>query len=266
MTHSSPSDRPARSARPGPDVVRRLQLEFAGSIEGLLPVAELFDGVPDIVFFVKDRAGRYLAVNETLVARCQLSCKEEALGRTARDIFPGELGESFAAQDAEIVALGRGLRDRLELHFYPGGRRGWCLSHKEPVRDARGRAIGLCGISRDLQMPGERECDLSALSAALEHIRQNLDQPLRLPELARIAGLSVYQFDQRIRALFQLTAGQYLVKLRIDAACAALAAGDAPIAEIALDCGYSDQSSFSRQFKQAVGFSPLAFRRRTQGG
>jgi AraC-like DNA-binding protein len=77
-----------------------------------------------------------------------------------------------------------------------------------------------------------------------------------------MAGLSVYQFDQRIRSLFHVTAGQYIVKVRIDAACKRLTTTDEAIAQIALSCGYSDQSAFSRQFKQAVGISPLAYRRK----
>jgi AraC-like DNA-binding protein len=38
------------------------------------------------------------------------------------------------------------------------------------------------------------------------------------------------------------------------------------VARIALDCGYSDQSAFSRQFKQVTGISPAAYRRRLARG
>ena len=64
--------------------------------------------------------------------------------------------------------------------------------------------------------------DYAALSGCIDHIHRHLDEPLRLPALADMAGMSVYQLDQRIRALFRLSAGQYLVKVRIDAACAKL--------------------------------------------
>ena len=52
------------------------------------------------------------------------------------------------------------------------------------------------------------------------------------------------------------------MKVRIDAACERLSLSGEPIAQIALACGYSDQSAFSRQFKQAVGISPLAYRKK----
>ena len=240
----------------------RLRKSFFESLDGMPPLDSLFDGVPDIVFFIKDAQGRYMAVNETLASRCGLPDKSAAIGLTAEQLFPPPLGEGFAAQDRQILKSGLGIRDHLELHLYAGGRRGWCLTFKEPVRGRDGRIAGVCGISRDLHGPHDRQEDFAAMSKALDHIHKHFDEPLRLPQLADMAGLSVYQFDQRIRALFHVTAGQYLVKVRIDAACERLSLTAEPIAQIALSCGYSDQSAFSRQFKQAVGISPLAYRKK----
>ncbi len=235
---------------------------FLQSLDGLLPVDRLFDGVPDIVFFVKDAQGRYMAVNDTLATRCGLADKNDAIGLTAGELFPPPLGHAFALQDQEILRSGHPIRDHLELHLYPGGRSGWCLTFKEPILAKNGQVAGICGISRDLHSPGERGADFAAMSGAIDYIHRHYDEALRLPGLAEMAGLSVYQFDQRIRSLFHLTAGQYLVKVRIDAACQRLSGTHEPIAQIALSCGYSDQSAFSRQFKQAVGISPLAYRRK----
>jgi AraC-like DNA-binding protein len=243
-----------------------LRKAFMDAAGGMLPVDRLFDGVPDIVFFIKDAAGRYMAVNDTLAARCGLSGKDEAIGRTAEELFPDPFGSAFGTQDRAILGGGPAIRDHLELHLYPGGKSGWCLTYKEPIPGRDGGVAGLCGISRDLHAPGAQDGDFKAMSTAIDHIHKHYDEPLRLSALAEIAGMSVYQFDQRIRALFRVTAGQYLVKVRIDAACARLTGTREPIARIALDCGYSDQSAFSRQFKQAVGMSPLAYRRRTAGG
>lgn len=243
-----------------------LQKVFFESIGGHLPVDRLFDGVSDIVFFVKDSLGRYMAVNDTLATRCGLADKADAIGRTAGELFPSPLGDAFVQQDREILRSGSGIRDHLELHLYPGGGRGWCLTFKEPIPGKNAGIVGICGISRDLQIPGAAEGDFAALSATLDHIQRHVDEPLRLPTLAEMAGLSVYQFDQRIRSLFHVTAGQYLVKVRIDAACKHLAGTTQAIAQIALGSGYSDQSAFSRQFKQAVGISPMAYRRKFADG
>jgi AraC-like DNA-binding protein len=60
---------------------------------------------------------------------------------------------------------------------------------------------------------------------------------LTLGDLAKRAGLSLYQFDQRIRAMFGLSAGQYLTRLRIEQASERLRRSNDPISAIALDCG-----------------------------
>ena len=239
---------------------------FFESLDSILPVDRLFDGVPDIVFFIKNADGRYMAVNDTLALRCGLPDKASVLGFTAEELFPSPLGNAFALQDKEILRGGSSIRDHLELHLYPGGSSGWCLTFKEPIFGNNGHIVGVCGISRDLHSPGQQGADFAALSRVINHIHRHYDEPLRLPALAKMAKLSVYQFDQRIRSLFHVTAGQYLVKVRLDAACKRLSGSDEAIAQIALSCGYSDQSAFSRQFKQAVGISPLAYRKKLTRG
>jgi AraC-like DNA-binding protein len=79
-------------------------------------------------------------------------------------------------------------------------------------------------------------------------------------ELARRAGLSVYQFERRIRRIFRMTAGQLIRKARMEAALQRLREDDSSIAAIASACGYSDQSAFTRQFRRTVGCSPTEYR------
>ena len=83
---------------------------------------------------------------------------------------------------------------------------------------------------------------------------------LRVGDLAALAGLSDYQFEERIRAIFQLTAGQFIQQVRMENAMRLLRATEQPIAQIALECGYSDQSAFTRQFRQTTGMPPTGYR------
>ena len=218
---------------------------------------ELFDRVDDTVFFLKDRDARYVAVNTTLVRRCARAAKSDLIGRTAREAFPGPLGACFDDQDRRVLAEGLSIVGRLELHLYPDGGEGWCLTWKEPLSDASGRIVGLCGISRDAPTP---QTDVAALSSVLAYVDDHLDAPLRIPDLAARAGLSAFQLDQRIRALFGLSAGQYLTRARIERACNRLRRTDAPISVVALECGYGDQAAFTRQFHKSVGLTPKAYR------
>ena len=223
---------------------------------------ELFDRLPDVVFFVKDTSGRYVAVNETLVHRLGLNNKSDLLGRTTRDLFPAPLGERYLAQDLGVCRSGREISDLLELHLYPNHREGWCVTTKVPVRGRDGAVIGLAGTSRDVHAPASGSGSLQDLAGTVRHIQEHCDQPLRVEKLAAMARLSPYRFTRRIRLLFGLTPAQLIIKTRVDTARRMLRDSEAPIGRIAVACGYCDQSAFTRQFKAAVGLTPAQYRER----
>ncbi|WP_158815340.1 AraC family transcriptional regulator [Methylocapsa sp. S129] len=221
---------------------------------------ELFDRIADTVFFLKDRDARYVAVNDALVRRCALASKADLIGRTAREVFPAPLGERFDDQDRRVLKEGLSINGRLELHLYPDRRQGWCLTWKEPLSGRDGKIVGLSGISRDVPTLTSPQPDVTALSSVLGYIHDHLDASLRLPDLAARARLSVFQFDQRIKALFGLSAGQYLTRARIERACNRLRQTDDPISIVAQECGYADQAAFTRQFHKSAGLTPKAYR------
>ena len=221
----------------------------------------LFDRLPDVVFFVKDLAGRYVAVNETLRIRCGVPHKRVLLGRRADEVFPHPLGIAYAAQDRLVATTGTAIEDRLELHLYPDGRRGWCLTYKRPLRGARGAVAFVVGLSRDLHLPDAGHPEYRQLAAAVEVIRSRYDEPLRIEQLAREAHLSVDRFERLVGRVFHLTPRQLLTKTRVEAASRMLAAGKDTIADVAQACGYSDHSAFTRQFRAVAGMTPRAFRK-----
>jgi PAS domain S-box-containing protein len=223
---------------------------------------DLFDAIADTVYFLKDRDCCYRAVNQTLVERTGRTSKSELLGRTPEDVFKGDLGRRIAEQDRAIMQSGRMLAAELELHLYANGSEGWCLTWKSPLRDAAGAVVGLFGMSRDVKLGNETSNETRALSDVLSYARHHLDQSLRISDLATRAELSVFQFDQRIRLLFGMSAGQYVTRLRIDHARERLRHSSAPISQIALECGYADQTAFSRQFRKIAQLTPQKYRTR----
>ena len=50
-------------------------------------VEAIFDALNDVAFFVKDRDGRYLSINRTMVRRCGVRHKRDVLGKTALELF-----------------------------------------------------------------------------------------------------------------------------------------------------------------------------------
>lgn len=247
------AQRSRRAPTPAPDGLDTL-LAAAGF------ALDLLDGLPDVVFFAKDAEGRYRAVNDTLVRRLGKRTKRDLVGRTACDLFPSPLGERYLEQDLAVCRTGRPVEDLLELHLYPDGREGWCLTTKLPMRDGAGRIVGLAGTSRDVRPPDVLDDSVEGLAGVLSQLHDDPAGPHRVEELARQAGLSPARFSRRIRALFGVSAAQLVVKVRIDAARRMLLDRKTPIAGIALACGYCDQSAFTRQFKAVTGLTPAQYR------
>lgn len=240
---------------------------LAGAGHGSLPqivahfslLEPVFDAMPDVVFFVKDTAARYVLANRTLAARCGFKDKRALLGKTAEQVFPARFGRIYTAQDKAVVAHDSKLIDQLELHLYPGRQPGWCLTCKLPLHDAQGKVIGVAGTSRDLQAPEGSHPAYHRLATVAQYIQENYAQPLQLSHLAKLANMSVAQIERYFHKIFHLTPRQVLLKARLDAA-SALLAGDASITDIATRCGYNDHSAFTRQFKATVGVTPSQYR------
>ena len=227
-------------------------------------LAELFDHAPDVAFFVKDSAGRYLAVNESLVKRHGYRFKSQVLGRRPCDICPGDFGQLPAEQDAQVLRTGKPLIDHLEQQWYLPRRPVWCLTTKLPLRDAAGEIVGLIGISRDVRAPVDLRNIPGELAAVLEHFEKNLAEPATPSSLARRAGLTPPKFARLIHRFFDLTPTQFLNQTRLAAAARLLRETSLGVSAIAQECGFYDHSAFSRAFHSAMGATPSEYRKARQ--
>ncbi len=115
--------------------------------------------------------------------------------------------------------------------------------------DAEDRATG--GL-------GNRQ--FAAVRAVME---ERLAEPVPLAELASVAGLSVSQFGRQFKARTGLAPHRFLLGLRVDQACRLLRAETAPIAEIAVRCGFSHQEHLTRVMRAHLDTTPGAVRRRS---
>ena len=229
-------------------------------LDSLQPIAPLLDTLNDVVFFIKDLQARYVFVNQTLARRCGRKHSDDLLGLTAENVFPERFGPLYTEQDRRVLSSGRELADQLELHLYFGNQSIWCLTHKRPLKDAQGNVVGLAAISRDLQLPQSNHPAFQKLAAVDAHIRHHFTRPISLAELTAIAGLSVAQLERHCKRIFQLTPRQLIHKARLEEASRLLQDPELPITEIALRCGYTDHSAFSRQFRALTGLSPSQYR------
>ncbi len=224
-------------------------------------VEQLFDDLHNIVFYIKDVEGRYRLVNNSLVRRSGNESKSQTLGKTPTELIGAKDGKVYEKQDQKLFETGKPVRNCLELRTYANGSMGWCLSHKYPLLGKTGAVIGLMGITVDLNMPDNTGRDYLDLSEAIQHIQANLSEKPTVQKMAKIAHMSVYQLDKKMRQIFNLTAGQWIIQQRIDRACGLLIETEHPLSSVAMEIGYSDQSAFARQFKLTTGMTPGQFRK-----
>src|SRR6516165_2904694 len=111
---------------------------------------------------------------------------------------------------------------------------------------------------------------IQRVNLAIDHIVGRLGEPLRLRDLARVAMLSPFHFHRVFQALVGSTPADFVRRLRLEKALAMLSHPRPPsLTAIALACGFSSSSDFSRCFKRRFGVPPSSFDldawRRTHG-
>ncbi len=98
------------------------------------------------------------------------------------------------------------------------------------------------------------------VNRAVDHVTQHLAEPLRLEEVARAACFSPYHFHRIFRGLMGETLASFVKRVRLERAVYLLSHRvDANLTEIALACGFSSSSDFSRCFRGHYGVPPSLF-------
>ncbi len=111
--------------------------------------------------------------------------------------------------------------------------------------------------------PATASTYLERVNLAIDHILTNLDKPLRLDDVARAAHFSPFHFHRVFQAITGETLADFTKRLRLERALSMMAnppRNRAPsLTHIALACGFSSSSDFSRAFKDRFGAPPSSF-------
>lgn len=127
----------------------------------------------------------------------------------------------------------------------------------------------LIDLSQTTQMPllpliSERTHQDALVQRGQNWLQEHMAEAVRISDLAQQLAVSERTLVRRFQAALQQSPLTYLQSLRIDTARALLEAGDLSTAQIAQYVGYSDISSFTRLFRERLGFTPAAYRGRLQ--
>jgi AraC family transcriptional regulator len=92
-------------------------------------------------------------------------------------------------------------------------------------------------------------------------IDKNLHRAIPIQDLSVVARRSPAHFARSFKLTFGEPPHAYMVKRRLEKACHLMVTSSAPLIEIALSAGFSDQAHLCRLFRQAFGQSPASWRR-----
>ncbi|MDF1826606.1 MAG: AraC family transcriptional regulator [Verrucomicrobiales bacterium] len=221
----------------------------------------LFNHLPGILFFAKDCEGRLLAANRGLLDLYGYQNEEDFWGVTDFELLPRSLAEKFRKDDRQVVATGKPLLEMVEVFISRQGIPAWFLTNKIPIRSKEGDIIGVMGTIQDFDQQRELLPADSDILPALSFMGANFSREISIPGLAEKSGLSVRQFERKFKEHLKTPPQQYIIKMRVHAACDELRRSRKPLAEIATELGFYDQAAFSRQFRKHMGMTPLHYRK-----
>ncbi|MGN1315058.1 MAG: AraC family transcriptional regulator [Lachnospiraceae bacterium] len=100
---------------------------------------------------------------------------------------------------------------------------------------------------------------LSSIKNVLSYIAENYSHNISLESLSRIAGMNPKYFCRYFRSMTERTPIDYLNYYRIECACEMLSTKDISVKEVAISCGFNDESYFIKTFSKYKGITPKQF-------
>jgi AraC family transcriptional regulator len=144
---------------------------------------------------------------------------------------------------------------------------GWAVMAELEAAEPFGRLYGDClgvalashllrsyvpsGVSRAASRLPQRR-----MARVLNFIHENVASDLSLAELAKIAGLSASHFKTLFKRSVGMPVHRYVIRRRVEYATELLQNSDAPMADVALQAGFANQSHMARSMRRALGVTP----------
>jgi AraC-like DNA-binding protein len=139
--------------------------------------------------------------------------------------------------------------------------------YKEFTERDRFSLLALESISTELLVVASRKNTKKSLNKppkwllrVIDYLYENYSDSIGLNELAKIADVHPTHLARVFRQFERCTAGDFVRKIRIKKACQKIIDSNSSLVEIALDTGFSDQSHFTRSFKNLTGMTPTEYR------
>ncbi|MEA3072655.1 MAG: AraC family transcriptional regulator [Alphaproteobacteria bacterium] len=118
--------------------------------------------------------------------------------------------------------------------------------------------------ARHTPIKSPHRLDDRRLRRVLAYVEEHLADDITVADLANVACLSIFHFTRTFAATMGVPPHRYISRRRLESAKTMIATGRASLSEIAFNCQFSSQSSFTRAFRRATGMTPNEYRRTLQ--
>ncbi|MGJ8696258.1 MAG: helix-turn-helix domain-containing protein [Verrucomicrobiaceae bacterium] len=226
---------------------------------------ELFEHLPMVVFWVKDREGRFVRCNRRFEDFHGLG-RGEWKGMTDFDLHAPEMAARYREEDERVIEAGEALPNEVWMVPDRKGVLHWWVSTKAPVMSPEGEICGVAGAMYEIADAAGMMSPYDRLEGALTLLHQEYGRTLSGEELAKASFLSVSQFNRVFREVMGQSVKEYLNSLRVEMAKGLLLQTDKTLAEIAGEVGFYDGSEFGKRFKKKEGVTPREYRGRLRIG
>lgn len=236
-------------------------MEVQGIINkaGVNQLIAAFDLLPDILFWVKDSDSRILYANQHFIEHQGYKSLEQILLKTDFDFSSKHLAFQYVNDDKRVMN-GYVVTDRLELNQTSNGELAWFSTSKKAILADDGQILGTYGVTRHLQKTSKALSHVRAIEGPVNYIREHYHRNICIEELAELAHLSVSALERRFKKHLAKTPNQFINEIRLENARKLLVETRLPISQIAYQCGFSEPSYFSKQFRRLFGEIPSQMR------
>jgi AraC family transcriptional regulator len=150
---------------------------------------------------------------------------------------------------------------------------GWAVKAELESRDPFGRIYGEgLGVALAAQLlrhyvrvpegRGNEALSRKRLARTLDYVHANVAGDLSLFALASVAGISPSHFKSLFKQTLGMAAHQYVIRTRVERAAEILQRDDSPLADVALQAGFANQSHLARCMRRLMGVTPAQLRNR----
>jgi AraC family transcriptional regulator len=202
---------------------------------------------------------RWKSLSSVPTQTLHLRLSRELLARTAEEVAGCDpaclsLEERTGFQDPLLTQIGLALRRELEQRSPAGKLYAQTAAQMLAIHLLRYYSSG--GV---IKQPAQGLTH-QQMRRVMDFIQDHLDQDLSLEALAQQAGFSPYHFARLFRQTTGESPHQFVLRQRIERAQRLLQGRDVPLARVAVESGFANQSHLTQAFKRYLGLTPRAYR------